>query len=149
MDLTREELEKGVRCACCGQFAKIYTRKINSSMVRSLIKFVKYYDHRLASEWVHAANILPPPVGSDFPKLRFWGLIESKCDYKLDGNSAGMWRVLPKGYAFAAGKVTVPEKIKIYDNVLYGHSENETTIQKALGRHFNYNELMNMSDDYI
>jgi hypothetical protein len=44
-------LRKGVICACCGQFAKIYKRKLNSSMARTLITF--YRRAKTKPGWVH------------------------------------------------------------------------------------------------
>ena len=145
MDLTREELEKGCICAGCGQYAKIYTRKLNASMAASLIKFARYYlFNRIdKSKFFHEDSILSHPENTDFAKLRFWNLIESRRDFKLDGNSAGFWRITNLGYDFVAGNIEVPSKIKIYNNEKYGRSEALTTIQKSLGKKFNYRELMN------
>ena len=35
-DWLRDRVEKGAKCPCCGQFAKVYRRTITSGMARAL-----------------------------------------------------------------------------------------------------------------
>lgn len=139
LDEAKEELQsrldKGATCPCCGQFAKIYNRKLNSAMAYSLILVAKYFDANPWEEWLHVERYLSRKTrATDFYKLKFWNLIE-------EGKSSH-WKILPLGYSFVNNLVLVPKKASIYNNMLIEPSSSTTTIIEALGSHFKYAELM-------
>ena len=140
LDEAKEELQsrldKGATCPCCGQFAKIYNRKLNSAMAYSLILVAKYFGANPWEEWLHVERYLSRKTrATDFYKLKFWNLIE-------EGPKSSHWKILPLGYSFVNNQVLVPKKVSIYNNVLIEPSTSTTTIVEALGNHFNYFELM-------
>jgi len=135
-----DDQEKGAICPCCGQFSKIYTRKLNSGMAYSLLRIARAFPN---GEWVHVERFSKSDTrAAEFSKLRFWGLVEPKGERKEDGNSAGYWRVTQKGYAFVGLKTLIPAKAQIYNNGCRGFSDQQINIIQALGKRFNYYELM-------
>lgn len=138
---------KGVVCPCCNTYSKIYVRPLTSSMCIALIIFYQ-------SKWVdvegygHAEDILKgsraaSSIRGDFPKLRFFGLIEASARIKEDGNSYnGFYRVTDKGEQFINKLIVVPASVTIYNNVCIGFSEKQVNIKEALNNKFDYDKLM-------
>ncbi len=130
---------KGARCPCCNQYAKVYRRQINSGMARSLIAM---YLHGPQGQWVH----LPTQVGArsrEEGKLRYWGLVEEQVEVKRDdGGRAGYWRLTDAGRAWVTGQSTVPKFVAVYNNTVLRTYGDEISITDALGKKFNYAELM-------
>lgn len=147
-----ENSNKGVECPCCKQHVQIYTRPLTSSMVVALIIF--YQSKNVdADDFGHAEDILKESkanssIRGDFPKLRFWGLIEPKSGEKNDGNkNNGLYKVTEKGEQFVQKLITVPATATIYNNTCIGFSEKQINIEEALKNKFNYNKLM--TGEYI
>lgn len=145
--MVREGRETGVPCPCCEQFCKVYKRRLSSSMARALIEIVKVQEKSPGVKWLHVHKILTEQKlggSNDFALLRHWELVEEKpVDAMRDtGRTSGMWRVKPLGIAFARGLVPATSHIFLYNNRLEGFSDSEITIQEALGKKFNYQELM-------
>lgn len=147
--LVKANIDKGIRCPCCTQFAKVYKRKLNSAMARSLI----YLSHRVSiDEWVHIPSLLGAHHNAwimrsrEWPKLCYWGLLESKGDeVREDGsNRVGIYRLTELGSRFVVGAARVPKYIYLFNNrILASRSCNETVnIGEAIGSKFNYEELM-------
>jgi hypothetical protein len=136
--------EKGTRCPCCDQYAKIYNRKLNSAMARSLILVDKYFSMPDAEEHLHVERYLTKYTrATDFYKLRFWGLIEAKDRSIVDGiPNAGYWKMTQLGKDFVRDLVRVPARVAIYNDSFMGHSTDTINITEALGQKFDYIELM-------
>ena len=136
----RQNVDKGVRCPACHQFAKVYKRKINSGMARSLIRmYLAGGADKL--EYIH----VPTAVGSrsrEEGKLRYWGLVEEELEKRPDGGRAGYWRVTPSGELFVKGLMTVYSHARIYDGRCLGLTGPQVSILDALGDKFDYAELM-------
>jgi hypothetical protein len=139
-----KDREKGAHCPCCDQYAKIYNRKLNSAMAKSLILVEKYFNKPYAEEYLHIENYLAKYTrATDFYKLRFWGLIESKGEQRRDGSPhAGFWKMLPKGHEFVRNQIRVPMRVALYNDEFMGESDETISIVEALGEHFDYQELM-------
>ena len=147
------ELEKGIVCPCCDQFAKIYARKFYSTMARWLIALFKA-NTAGDEEWFHVNTIwehLPagmPLGGGDFPKSRFWGLIEEDDNDDSKKKSSGVWRIAQKGIDFVLNRTTIPHIVRIYNNEPLGFDGPNISIVDALGDKFNYAELMALTGEY-
>lgn len=138
----RANWKKGTNCECCGQFVKLYKRRLHSTMVIQLI-----FLYKQPADWVHLKEIvmgLKLSGGGDFSKMAFWGLIENKINTDPTKKDSGLWRITEKGKDFIKGcTATLPKYVNIYNGQSMGFSEERTTIQGALGKGFDFNELMN------
>lgn len=142
-DLLRElATEKGAKCPCCRQLAKVYRRPIHSTIARSLIKMWR----AAGTDWQH----IPTTIGGqsrEEGKLRYWGLVEEQRQPRTDGGRSGWWRVTEKGEAWVRGHATVPKYAHIYDGRCLKLDGPEVTIEDALGEKFSYAELMGLEDE--
>ena len=140
-------LDDGVECPCCGQFAKVYKRKLNSFMAYALI-VLRNHAVRSDNQWVHirALSLRVAAGGGELAKLCHWDLIEEMPAQREDGSRhAGFYRITARGLSFVNGETSVPRHVFIYDNGVRGFSDERTTIREALGDKFNYSELMALS----
>jgi hypothetical protein len=150
LTFTRDLLDgKELECPCCGRFAKLYKRGITSTMARFLIWIDK--ESGAGRPWISpadkhkelaAANVLVS--GGDHAKLRYWGLLEEMPLEGEDGakKSSGYWRITERGREFVNDKLEVPQYAHLLFGKVVDFSESTTHISKALGKHFNYRELM-------
>lgn len=143
------KLDDGTDCPCCGRFAKVYARKINNNMARTMIWMCRVlsdmgalFDRnvfldvpKIAPRWVVRTN--------QFPALRWWGLMErldSKDDQKR--KHIGMWRPTRNGIQFAHGELTVDEKVYTLFGRVIGFGGKKVSIEDCFGRDFDYSEVM-------
>jgi hypothetical protein len=140
-DWLRERVDNGAACPCCTQFAKVYTRKINSSQARALV--LQYAKYRRG--WAHlpALRMLQGAQHSnEEPKLRYWGLLEEESDLRPDGGRAGWWRVTRRAEMFVHEEIKVQKYARIYDGRCLGLKGELIGIKDALGSRFDLGELM-------
>ncbi len=136
-DVLRTLVYEGHNCPLCTQMAKVYKRRINSGMAVSIIKMYR----STGLGWQH----VPTTVGArsrEEGKLRYWGLVEEESGKREDGGRAGWWRVTPRGEAYVQHKLALPTYALVYNSRCLGHEGKELYITAALGKKFNYNELM-------
>lgn len=139
--------EEGVKCPCCSQFAKVYKRKLNSGMAVALVRFYQLARRdeagggRLTPARFHHISELDVR-GGDYGKLAYWRLLEPDGEDQDDGNNSGRWRITAAGRMFVEEKVTVPSYVYVYDGKPLSFPPEQTTIRRALGRRFDYDELM-------
>lgn len=134
----RTRLTEGAECPVCTQHVRVYKRKLNSGMARSLIAM-----YRVAgTDWVH----VPTQIGArsrEEGKLAYWGLVEEERERRPDGGRAGYWRVTAAGERFLKDWVKVPKYAYVFDGRVLGMETNElVTIRDALGDKFDFEELM-------
>lgn len=126
----------GAHCPCCGQFAKVYRRKINAGHAITLITLYRAVD----MGWGHLATY---DLSREASKLAYWGLIEEESDRRDDGGRSGWWRITTPGFLFLQNRITVPKYALIYDGQLLKLDDTErVSITDALGTRFDYTELM-------
>lgn len=131
---------KGTHCPCCGQNVKVYRRNLNRSMAWALIYMYRKY----GQGWVHVPSTGHlARLGGDWAKMAFWGVIEEKDEQKDDGNPhAGYWRLTALGSRFVLGQ-RLKKYVYIYNNQdLQQPSPETVSIREALGKKFDYAELM-------
>lgn len=140
-DQLRELVDQGCRCPCCTQYAKVYSRKINSGMAVSLIRM-----WRLAgTDWIN----VPEQIGArsrEEGKLAYWKLVEESSGVRPDGGRAGWWRVTERGAQFVSMQLKVPKYARVYDGRCLGLRGELVTIRQCLSSRFDYDELMSTSD---
>jgi len=137
----RAHVDEGVACPCCTQFAKIYRRRIHSTMARDLI--TAHRCEGLAP--FHVPTLLRRAASAgDFAKLAYWGLIAELPGRRDDGaKHAGWWQITDDGRRFVCNQLRVPKYARIYDGRLIALDSDETvSIVDALGTRFDYGELM-------
>lgn len=131
---------EGIPCPCCEQFCKLYKRKLNSAMAAWLVWLVVEYEK--SPGWI---DIRTSPVrGGDYAKLLHWNLVLQRPKDKSDRvrRTSGHWMPTPTGIEFAHGRGWVPSHVFLYNNKREGYSEETVTVHGALGKKFNYSELM-------
>ncbi len=133
----RDRRDKGTVCPGCGQFAKVYRRKLNSGMARSLIAMYR----AAGTTWTNVTEVTDRRSREE-GKLAYWGLVEEAPDGREDGGRAGLWRVTRKGELFVLNLTTVPSYAEVYNGHCLRIFGDETTISRALGSKFNYSDLM-------
>lgn len=138
----RELVDDGARCPCCTQFAKVYRRKITSTMARLLIRLWI----EAGREWAHMPTVTSRASTSassgDPAKLRYWGLLEEADVERDDGGRAGWWRITDDGEAYVRAALRVRKYARVYDGRCLGHDGDLVDIVDALGDRFNYRDLM-------
>lgn len=140
-DWLRARLTDGEHCPCCGQMAKIYRRRIHHTIARNLIRL-----YQLSKDsddgWVHVRRLRITGEQGELSKARHWGLVEESAQTRQDGGRSGHWRLTPEGVAFVRNRSRIKQYALIYDSRCLGHEGEWVTIKDALGKKFDYRELM-------
>lgn len=136
---------EGETCPCCGQFAKMYPRKLNANMTVFLIDLVKL-SMRRNWDWVHYSEC--NYTGRDYNYLPLWGLAITERETEGDKSHTGDWKPTQTGVDFVFNKISVPSHLWVYDNRNYGSPPNATavTVVDTIGKSFSYRELMGWWD---
>ena len=127
----------GIGCPCCLTLAKVYQRRIHGTMARTLITM---YRHGGADGYVHTASL--PGDTHEASQLSWWHLIEEEKIRRPDGGRAGWWRITHIGVNWVLARSYIPKYARIYDSEVLDLTGEPVTIQDALGKRFNYRELM-------
>lgn len=133
-----QHAEVGVECPACQQHVKVYRRKVNAGMARSLIAMYTVG----GTDWIH----VPTQIGArsrEEGKLAYWGLVTDEKGRRPDGGRSGYWRVTARGAAFVRCQMSIPKYARVYNGRVLGFDTTEmVTIKDALGDKFDYAELM-------
>jgi hypothetical protein len=130
--------DTGTTCPCCGQFCKLYKRKLNSNMARFLIDLVQQYERK--NRWVHFERCTYK--GRDYSYLLQWGLAVTRQDKTTQKRMSGFWKPTQEGIDFVHNRISIASHVYLYNNGVRGFTKKRVTIVDALGKHFNYQELM-------
>jgi hypothetical protein len=147
-DLRAKAENGGAACPCCQQFAKVYRRNLNSSMARGLLTIRRYFQSHTDQEWLHIPSYFSKMrvcSSNDGSLLRHWQLIEPKPNgVRPDGSwRIGWYRMTKLGRDFSELRCRVRKYVFLYNQELLDRWDPETTdIVEALGKRFNYTELM-------
>lgn len=129
-------VDHGDHCPLCGQMAKVYKRKINATMARTLITLWNVAER----DFAHGPSL--PGDTHEISQLVWWGLVEEESRARPDGGQAGWWRITDAGISFVMGTASVPKYARIYDGRRLGHEGDPVDIKDALGTKFSYEDLM-------
>ncbi len=141
-----EDAQVGTHCPCCGKFVKVYHRKFNARMALTLIYILPFF-RRLPRSWLDIGNYVVETkamIPGDHGKLVWWGMLE-KNDEALPINGAktnGLYRMTETGRAFAEGRLRVTSHVNEYLSSVQSFDGDQIDIRQALGRKFDYRELM-------
>ncbi len=138
---TELNIEEGVTCPTCNQFAKMYKRKLASGPARNLIWL---YRNGGYSDWVHIPSKAPKYIlrSNEMGKLKLWGLVEEKDNDDKSKKCSGFYKVTDEGRDFVLKKINVAKYCFTYNNGVCGYSEETISIEQSLGERFDYQELM-------
>jgi hypothetical protein len=129
-------------CPTCRGRAKVYRRPMTGAMAVALAKLVKATNER---EFVHIPTVLHDSalLLADVQKLVHWGMLEPMPGERDDGsNRNGFYCVSPRGRAFVYGRLTVPERVILYNAQCLGLDGPPVDIRDVLPKGFDYEELM-------
>lgn len=129
----------GSSCPCCGQYFRIYRRKLNSPLAASLIWLVDQW-RLFNGQYIHVDGTAPKFVlrSRELGKLAHWNLVEKKNNPKKQRNKRGLWKPTEDGVKFVDGDITVPSHVYLYDNQVQRFSDVYVTIQQALGDRYGF-----------
>ena len=75
--------------------------------------------------------------------MTHWGLLEAAMGERPDGSKRiGFYKITQRGVDFVRDRVRVPAHAFFYAQECIGMSEEKTSIKRALGKRFSYDELM-------
>lgn len=140
----------GMRCPCCRQYAKVYSRTITGQMVRGLFQIFHQRNRNLRedprNEWVYVPDVLDYR-SLDTVKAQYWKLLQPEMTIRNDGGRSGYWRITSLGLAYLFDHVAVPKYARIYNGECLELVGPPVTVMTALGTKFNYDELMSTVTD--
>jgi hypothetical protein len=137
------ELDDGAVCPCCDQYAQRYRRPVDCGMARCLILAYRLGKGREdEGRWVHVSELAETlAIVPTIATTARWGLAESRKNTDTKKKDSGWWRLTDLGVAFVLGETTVP-KYAVTWNGVNKLDGDPIGIVEALGRSFNYPELM-------
>jgi len=131
-------------CPCCEQRCELYPRVLYTRMARFMIQLVKVWER--TEDWVnvrHNPIFRATTVNGDYGYLPFWGLaVQKPNDSDPTKNKSGFWKPTPLGVKFVYNMVSVSRCAYIYNNEVQFWDDRKVFITDALGKKFNYQELM-------
>ena len=136
---------EGTTCPCCTQRAQVYRRKLYYAMAHTLVLLYEYFATH--DGWLHVPTYLNgrgvAARGGDWAKMTHWGLIVGSGETREDDSGrVGEYQITELGIAFVERSVTVPAYMFFYNGEAIGRSDERVYIDAALGKQFNYAELM-------
>lgn len=149
-DTLRPLVREGHTCPCCRQFAKVYKRALPSASAVVLIAMYRWRGERTDEGWIFIPDLLTQTSLSRTAQQggygllsHHWGLIEKQVGTREDGSDrVGFWRLTEKGRLFVRSLDTVEKYALLYNGRCLGHEGPQINIHDALGKKFDYSELM-------
>jgi hypothetical protein len=146
--IIRECVKSGeaMECPCCSQMVKVYKRKLNSGMAKSLLLIYKI-SNKIGFDYIHVQDEFKKlginAISLEYNKLEHWRLIEKRKGENPSGaNRSGWWKLTPLGISFAKNGSKVQESVFVYDAKVCGFTGPEINITKAINNKFDYYQLM-------
>lgn len=134
-------LDEGMACPCCQQYAKRYRRNLYAAPVRSMFALWRLMLAGEPGDFYH--RLLFDDKNNDFALTRHWRLSEEKEKEEGDDKrTSGFWRLTPDGILFLRGRLSVKRKVVLYNDRVEGFEGEPIFILECLGKKFSYAELM-------
>lgn len=138
-DFLKANWKTGVICPCCKQLVKLYATPFSSNMAIFLISLVRLYEKKKRP--IHYKEC---KFGSrNYPHLAKWNLMVTDKSETSDKKTSGFWTPTKMGIDFVNNQCFVKSKAYLYNNTFYGFGGDDIKITDALGKKFNYQDLMN------
>jgi len=140
-------VHEGARCPCCGQFARVYKRKLLPDLAAILIFIYREALQHPDQEWIHVPTLLSRDarvsrMGGEYARASLWGLIQAKPGEAADAESSGYYKLSDRGVAFVDCNLTVSEYVWVYNGTRIDEEGRMLTIRDILGLKYSYEELM-------
>lgn len=132
----RDNWEEGVECPCCTRRVKLNPYGMGQNKAWVLIQMYK-----IPKEWINVNKEIKP-TGRNWSECKHWGLIEAMPNDDPEKHTSGFWRLTDAGVRFVLGQEDVPTKKGVFKDKVYKTSKERINIKEALGKKFNYTELM-------
>lgn len=137
-------LKKGEKteCPCCGRHSQMYRRNLHHTAAKKLIDLYKLGGE---FDYVHTSRLIDDGEtgAGDFSKAKYWKLIQEAETTDERKRTSGLWKLTDKGVGFVMDVLTIPRTVMIFDDRVFGFSEDHVSIQQCLASGgFNYSELM-------
>jgi len=129
-------------CPCCGRHAQMYARNLHHNAAKKLVQLYRFGGQ---FDYVHTSSLIDDGEtgAGDFSKAKYWKLIEEAENNWEHKRTSGNWRLTDKGVRFVLGNETIPRQVMIFDDRVFGFSEDHVTIHDCLASGgFDYNALM-------
>lgn len=127
-------------CPTCGQFAKLYRRRIHKTVALSLMRL---YKMRGAEHYVHVKKFMGDVSGTgDIAKAAYWGLIEPMKNHAAHKRTSGMWMLTKMGVEFVRGEIAIRKFALIYNSRCIDLVGPMIYLKDCIGADFDYQELM-------
>jgi len=98
-------------CPACGAKKLLYRRSVRLAQLRALYRLARVlHDRGGAPMKIAEIPDLPHGTYSDFARLQVFGLIAHA------GPADDTWTITPTGYAWLAGRTTIPKYVWTYRN---------------------------------
>ena len=136
--------KKGGHCPCCDRWGKIYSRKFNATMARSLIWLVSQRQQPGSDGWCDVPRIAPLEIlrTNQLPTCRWWDLCERRPTDDSKVKHSGWWRATDRGVEFATGRRAIPLEVLTYDGNVLDFGDEHVRIQDTFDTPFDYEQVM-------
>jgi hypothetical protein len=136
--------QHGMVCPCCLRFGKYYKRRLNGSMVRSLMWLVQFSKLHPGT-WIDVANTAPRWLlrTKQLATCRYWRLIEAKPHVPDEKKCNGFWKPTELGVRFIYNQIVLPSYVIEYKTKVLQRADIYVSVVEALGVKHNYLELLN------
>lgn len=136
-----ENYKDGCYCPACKQRVQMYKRKLSSTMVFSLIKFV-VHQRQNGNQFTKFSAILDaqnitPSQRADWQKLVYFRLIQPNPDQNAE------YKITQNGFDFVRGNIPMPKYANVLNKKVYGYAMDQIFVDQALSVKFNLQDLLN------
>lgn len=148
-----DNFEEGVECPCCERFTRLNKYSFHTGMAKCLILIRRGMESdQLDCGWLRVENYLFS-IGHQLrgyhSKLKYWGLIEQRENTDTSKAHSGYWRLTSKGSRFISGRMKLPKKVFLFNDTIFGFSDETGDIHDMLNKKFDYAELMGRKKNII
>lgn len=133
---------KATECPCCERYAKITPTHLHFTMVKQLLK-MKWRGMQ-GQRFVRSRELADATVGTNgcMTTTKHWGFVlngEDTTELSGTKGAASLWTISQKGLDFIAGKIAVPKFCLLYDDKVYGWSDELVFVTQL--RNFNPEDM--------
>jgi len=143
-DTLKRAMKKGTYCSHCGQYVKEYVKPLGAPIARFLIRLYRAHQHFGDDRFFTTRELFPRDnkASTEGVVARYWDLIEVADATNSGGAPVGAYRLTVDGRRFVQGLHYVKSHARTYNGELLELDGNMVNIQDALGKKWNYDELM-------